>query len=439
MRNVPWQGEIPPGAEQLFPDDFVAKTQYNSDMAVVNSKIFNVGSVAQWASDKCRELVAELAVTVGKVEELEADDSDYSEKIAAMLSTLSNHAEAIVQLNSSLSDIDRELDITDDTVEQNTESINVLSSSIAILRENVNTELAAVKADILNVKGRMDSVEVSVSTLRAQHETDKVQLQNSINSLSTALTALGTQFALYKDEADKALNEIQLSVIAANDNVNVVRETVNGLQADYKSFKNYTDDEISEINKKINEIMGYEPVDIVKFTATPNICEIGGSENIILNWETSGSVEGVSVNNVPVEGTTVTMPAVTDDTEYRLKVFPTIGSPVSKVIYIKFVNHIFWGTTKSDVMSKSVVKGLANTEMTDEIVRDITLNLDNDYVVYAYPKRLGTVTFEVTFKGGFEAPAVIAVDNHSEYSEDYYVYRSTRKLTGDIAIHIDIV
>ena len=60
-----------------------------------------------------------------------------------------------------------------------------------------------------------------------------------------------------------------------------------------------------------------------------------------------------------------------------------------------------------------------------------------EYIYYAYPKRLGTSEFMVNdFTGGFEDPAIVSIDNHSEFYEDYYVYRSANKLSSTFEVHV---
>lgn len=437
MRNVPWQGEIPPGPEALNPDDFVAKTQYNSDMTVVNSKIVNVGSVAQWAADKCKEFIGELTIITGKIEELETDSADFSEKITAILSTLGNHANALADLSKTTLAIDKEVSVISDTVEENTESINLLYVSLATLRDNLGTEIASVRADISAITGRMDKLEVSIEEVKAKHEADKIALQNSINGLNSAILALGNQLTLFKTEIDKEIKALQLSLISTNENISVVSENVNSLQTDYNSFKETTADDITEINRKLDIIMGFEPVEITRFTADPVNAETGSTVNVVLSWEVSGTVTAVTINGTPVEGSTTTVPGVNRDTAFTLRAVPALGSAVSKTVNVRFANNVYWGSTKNETVTKAIVKNLANTQMTDVIRRDMTLILDNEYVVYAYPKRLGTVQFEVSnFTGGFENPVTMSVDNRAGYSEDYYVYRSTRKLTGTILFKV---
>jgi len=151
----------------------------------------------------------------------------------------------------------------------------------------------------------------------------------------------------------------------------------------------------------------------------------------------TGDIKKMTINDTEVTGYTVTMPDVRQDTDYTLRIRLKNGGSVTKTVSVKFVSHIFWGTTSENAMTKSVVKGLNHTDMTDKIERDITYTLNDEYAVYAYPKRLGNVSFEVSVApGGFEAPVTVTVDNHSEYNENYYVYRSTQKLTGEAVFKI---
>jgi hypothetical protein len=52
-------------------------------------------------------------------------------------------------------------------------------------------------------------------------------------------------------------------------------------------------------------------------------------------------------------------------------------------------------------------------------------------MLFAFPKRLGTVTFWVGgFQGGFEDPETVSVTNANGWTEDYYVWRSTNSNLG---------
>ena len=102
-----------------------------------------------------------------------------------------------------------------------------------------------------------------------------------------------------------------------------------------------------------------------------------------------------------------------------------------------FVNHIFWGVSASANQTEGNVKALDNTELSDVRARTIHVSANNEYVYYAYPKRLGTSEFRVNgFTGGFEDPVIVSIDNHAGYDEDYYVYRSANKLNSTFDVHI---
>lgn len=110
---------------------------------------------------------------------------------------------------------------------------------------------------------------------------------------------------------------------------------------------------------------------------------------------------------------------------------------VSRSVDVSFVNHIFWGTTSSSQINEGVVKGLDNTALTDVRTRTFRESPNNEYIVYAYPKRLGTSTFvSGGYEGGFNNPITVAMDNHSGLEEDYYVYRSENRLTVPVEISV---
>ena len=90
-------------------------------------------------------------------------------------------------------------------------------------------------------------------------------------------------------------------------------------------------------------------------------------------------------------------------------------------------------TTKTDTYIESDIEGLANQEITNDntqIWDSVTATL-GQYLLFAFPVRLGTVTFWVGgFEGGFESPETVSVTNAGGFMEDYYVWRSTNSGLG---------
>ena len=104
---------------------------------------------------------------------------------------------------------------------------------------------------------------------------------------------------------------------------------------------------------------------------------------------------------------------------------------------VSFYNNIFWGvSTKADTYLEADVEGLASSTISNTKGRTITVSPSAlNYIIYALPKRLGTVVFWVGgFEGGFQAPETVSVTNPSGFTEDYYVYRSDNAGLGSTSV-----
>ena len=133
------------------------------------------------------------------------------------------------------------------------------------------------------------------------------------------------------------------------------------------------------------------------------------------------AVSAEAVNYPSVGGTRVFTLNATDGTDSD-----------TKSVTVAFYNKRFWGvSTKAESFTEADVEGLTN-EISNSKGRTFSVTPGADqYIVYAYPKRLGTVVFTVGgFEGGFEAPETVSVTNSAGYTEDYYVYRSTNANLG---------
>ena len=110
----------------------------------------------------------------------------------------------------------------------------------------------------------------------------------------------------------------------------------------------------------------------------------------------------------------------------------------TKTITYNFYNNIFYGISILSTLTEATVESLANKILSNTKNRSITLTaLTEDYLYYALPVRLGTVSFNVGgFDGGFESPITVSITNPSGFTEDYYVYRSTNKNLGTTTINI---
>lgn len=203
------------------------------------------------------------------------------------------------------------------------------------------------------------------------------------------------------------------------------------------------DGELDVIKAQIADIL-YEPITISSFGHNAGTRERGETvTDVKLSWSISKTptlltldskavdvaskektLSGLSItyNNVP----TWTLVA-TDDR----------SATSTKTTTISFYSGIYYGvgTTENNFTSAfvtSLTKKLCGSK-----AYDFTVNPADQYIYYAVPKRYGTVKFKVGgFEGGFQTPETISVTNSAGYTEDYYVYRSTNKITGSTTVDV---
>jgi hypothetical protein len=103
------------------------------------------------------------------------------------------------------------------------------------------------------------------------------------------------------------------------------------------------------------------------------------------------------------------------------------------------INYIYWTTTtKSSGFNENDFEGVPTFAISNTKGRSFTLTGGaSDYMLYALPARLGTVTFWVGgFEGGFLPYETVSVTNVNGFVEDYYVYRSTNFMNGSITVTV---
>jgi hypothetical protein len=101
-------------------------------------------------------------------------------------------------------------------------------------------------------------------------------------------------------------------------------------------------------------------------------------------------------------------------------------------------NYLYYGkTTTTSSFSEADVEGLSTSTITNDNTQTwsaITTGA-GEYMLFAFPVRLGTVTFWVGgFEGGFESPETVSVTNANGFSEDYYVWRSENSNLGSTVV-----
>ena len=450
-------------------------TILNTSLSTMRESVLTALSGVQDLTGKTGENSAAIANIKADLSKALADISNISTSVSSLtakatksesdISALAAKENAdIASVNSAISGLQSGISIVDSKVTQAEQEITSLSQELGSVGNAVSNLASKHTDDVNSLTNRINSVGFNADNIDAKLDALEDEHNRDIDAVNARITSLGTDVSTAKsasdkntadianlrtriDEVSRAVNITRVYAENVNDRVTALSQRTDNLVASALStardeisavnnkitvLSSETAAAIADLNRRIDEIEQSEPANIQSFKAVPDICEIGGSENVVLTWEVTGDIKKMTINDTEVTGYTVTMPNVRQDTDYTLRIQLKNGGTVTQTVSVKFVNHIFWGTTSENAMTKSVVKGLNHTDMTDKIERDITYTLNDEYAVYAYPKRLGNVSFEVSVApGGFEAPVTVTLDNHSEYNEDYYVYRSTQKLTGE--------
>lgn len=180
------------------------------------------------------------------------------------------------------------------------------------------------------------------------------------------------------------------------------------------------------------ENLEYDAAKINRFTANPSLCEMGSSNTIDLEWNTNKPSALQTINGVEVEGSSKQYTGITATTTFSLVISDDKTTAI-KDVDVVFANQIYYGTATSLSNVTSLPSVLSNDK-----TRTFTVAAGaGQYIVYAIPKRLGTVVFYVGgFEGGFETPAEQTLQNNSGYGEVYYVYRSTNANLGNTTIEV---
>jgi hypothetical protein len=113
------------------------------------------------------------------------------------------------------------------------------------------------------------------------------------------------------------------------------------------------------------------------------------------------------------------------------------GTTATSNITNTFVNRRWWGvSTVSGSYSEANVESLANFDLSNSKANTFTLSpTTGEYIIYAYPTRLGTATFTVGgFEGGFNSPETVSITNGFGFTENFYVYRSINTNLGSTTV-----
>lgn len=206
-----------------------------------------------------------------------------------------------------------------------------------------------------------------------------------------------------------------------------LKETVTALQTAIAAINT----QIADILQRL-EALEYKSITIQNFTAGPPIIERGSNSTINLTWSLNKAATTQTINGTAVQGTSMQVTNVSETTTYRLDVSDG-NTSATKSVTVTAANQIYYGAAADFTTVTSLTKVLSDNKQ-----RTITVDAgQGEYIIYAYPARLGNVTFFVdSWEGGFEPAVEQSLTNESGYTETYKIYRSTNASLGETTVEI---
>ena len=177
------------------------------------------------------------------------------------------------------------------------------------------------------------------------------------------------------------------------------------------------------------------------FTATlsisKSIAELGSSQDLTLNWSYNRDIKAQKINNdnLDISIRSKSYSNVSSSTTYTLTATSTLDLTTSKSVSITFANGIYYGASSSTNYDSDLIKSLTK-ELSTNKSRTVTVNASSDeYIYYCVPTRLGECSFNVNgFEGGFDKVATVSFTNDFNYTENYFIYKSTNSNLGNTTV-----
>lgn len=170
----------------------------------------------------------------------------------------------------------------------------------------------------------------------------------------------------------------------------------------------------------------------------------GAGQFLVLAYPASYATihaSGFRFNNVTCPFNSAETISITNSAGFteNYKVFSSVNSNLGNStlqVYTsaQIIDPLYYGaSTKGNGYSATDIKGLGNSSITNDNTQSWN-SIDaavGEYLVFAFPTRLGIPTFFVGgFEGGFLDPETVSVTNINGYTENYYVWRSTNSGLG---------
>lgn len=197
-----------------------------------------------------------------------------------------------------------------------------------------------------------------------------------------------------------------------------------------ESELNQTNAQLSKLEDQVNPFTS-------TLSISKQIAELGSSQNLTLNWSYNRDIKAQKINsdNLDVSVRSKSYSNVSSSATYTLTATSTLDLTTSKSVSITFANGIYYGASSSTNYDSGLIKSLTK-ELSTNKSRTITVNASSgEYIYYCVPTRLGECSFNVNgFGGGFYKVATVSFTNDFNYTENYFIYKSTNSNLGNTTV-----
>lgn len=179
----------------------------------------------------------------------------------------------------------------------------------------------------------------------------------------------------------------------------------------------------------------YVPIAINSFTNNIGTVELGTTINsITFSWSTNKTPTSLKIGTTELDTSvttyTLTGQSVESNTTYKLTAADEKTS-VEKTTAVSFVNGVYYGISEERTINSAFILKLTKSLQGSRSKTFTVTAGDAQYIWYAAPTRYGKCSFNVGgFDGGFSLIDTVSFTNASNYTENYYVYRSDNDNLG---------
>lgn len=204
-------------------------------------------------------------------------------------------------------------------------------------------------------------------------------------------------------------------------------------------------DRVAELEEQMADLL-YKDIKIESFKHDlgTNVFEIGSKiTSFNFSWQLNRKPVSLTLGNknlplsasgqTPYDGS-----EITTTTTWTLEAKGEKGEISRSTAGVSFYNGVYYGKAiEPQSYDSSFVQSLTKKLSGQKVESFIETTGANEYMYYCLPTRMGTCIFNVGgFDGGFSLVDTIEFENKSNYTETYYIYRSSNPNLGTKTVKI---